>query len=62
MKERALKLDTRCTTFKQYMVSQKALLDDVTQGSLKQGASNELLKLAGEVLEDGKQVILWLER
>jgi len=62
LKERALKLDTRCTTFKQYMVSQKALLDDVTQGSLKQGASNELLKLAGEVLEDGKQVILWLER
>ena len=44
------------------MISQKTLFDDVTQGSLKQGASNELLKLAGEVLEEGKQVILWLER
>jgi len=62
LRKRALKLNSRCTTFKQHMISQKTLFDDVTQGSLKQGASNELLKLAGEVLEEGKQVILWLER
>lgn len=64
LQSRAICLNCRCRSFRA-AINTRRREDDVSNEddvTLKPGATNQLLKLASSVLEEGKQVILWLER
>jgi len=65
LQSRAICLNCRCRQFRSSISNRRREIEEeegLGSNPLQQGATNHLLELAGYLLEEGKQVILWLER
>jgi len=65
LQSRALSLKCRCRCLRSNIAARRREAEEYEYESgvsLQRGATNHLLHLAAEVLAEGKQLILWLDR
>uniref|UniRef100_F6XYK4 SAM domain-containing protein n=2 Tax=Ciona intestinalis TaxID=7719 RepID=F6XYK4_CIOIN len=65
LQTRALCLNCRCRSLRSTIVNRRQEVEDYEYDggvSLHRGPTNQLLRLAANVLDEGKQLVLWLDR